>query len=160
MYIWSAQKEHTRVWTVWTLNRINVTLWAIPENFQKNRETENVNEMFTSIQPHQDATFRRRFREWLHSVADGLVEPQLTSDISCGSTQASATAWRWGRNVGEMLHFDTAVCSRFYSLLWPRELQDRKRVWLQTYVYSVLETFLRMTSKPRVFTLKYEYKFI
>jgi len=56
------------------------------ERFQKtfkNGETENVNEMFASRLPHQDATVRRRFRGWLQGVADGLVELQLVSDIRC-----------------------------------------------------------------------------
>lgn len=83
------------------------------------------------------------------SRADSRIRKRLFADVSgndcsvllMGWYQISAAVlpsnqqhpedgdWVSPWNVGEMLHLDKAVCSRrIYSLLWPRKLQDRKKI--------------------------------
>jgi len=80
----------------------------------KNGETENVNEMFASGQPYQDATVRRRFREWLQGVADGLVELQLISDVRYQPWFYPATSNNLKMET-ESVHETSAKC---YILTW------------------------------------------
>ena len=138
------------------------------EGFQKtfkNKETENVNEMFTSRQLHQDATVRRPFREWLQGAADGLVEIQLISDISCSSTQPPTTPWRWGRS--QSMKRQRNVTSwhgcLFHKVLFisvaENASREKKKFWLQTYVYSQ-SLYLLTDAQERCFTraLKFTLK--
>jgi hypothetical protein len=95
MYGWSAQKERTRVWIVRRLNGIKATLWAIPENFQKQGDRKcqwNVHEQTAALRCDSSPTFQGMtagFCWWLG---------RTTTDIRWVSTQPPTTPWRWGRS--------------------------------------------------------------